>query len=180
MVGKADMISFEWFDVRQSTLIDVPQVYRIDSESMVSSFAEDTFINKMEYHGDMFLVATGHPSAENSPVYGYIVGSPNEMYTSKIFKGFIYISRFAVKNKVRRRGVGTSLLAVLENYMMATGKYRGIVLDVRASNTPSLTFFKTKGYVVSKRSKPEGYVTGDTRMDRYKVVLYKRFPTVNC
>jgi ribosomal protein S18 acetylase RimI-like enzyme len=174
------MINFGWFDVRQSEHTDVPQVYRIDSEAMVSSFAEDTFINKMEQHGDMFLVATGKPFTDNAPIYGYIVGSPNEIYMSKIFKGFIYISRFAVKNKVRRRGVGTSLLSVLETYMMATGKYRGIVLDVRASNTASLTFFKEKGYVVSKRSKPEGYSTGSTRMERYKVVLYKRFPTTNC
>jgi ribosomal protein S18 acetylase RimI-like enzyme len=175
------MINFGWFDIRQSSLTDVPQVYKIDSESMVSSFAEDSFINKVEYHGDMFLVATGCGLPDKSaPLYGYIVGSPNEVYT-RTYKGYIYLSRFAVKNMVRRRGIGTALLTVLENYMRATGKYRGIILDVRASNTASLTFFRKHGYIVSKnRSRPEGYTTGDTRMERYKVVMYKKFPVVNC
>lgn len=173
------MFSFGWFDVRKSSLTDVPQVYKIDSESMVSSFAEDSFINKVTQYGDMFLVATGTGTPGAEPVYGYIVGSPNEVYT-RSYRGYVYISRFAVKNKVRRRGIGKALLAVLERYMMSTGKYRGIILDIRASNTASLTFFRNAGYIVSKkRSREEGYGTGKTRMERYKVVMYKKFPVLN-
>ena len=169
--------------MRQSELSDVPHVYKIDSESMVSSFAETSFARNVVHHGEMFLVATGCGLPDRSePVYGYIVGTPNEIYShSSAYKGYVYVSRFAVKYKVRRRGIGKSLITVLENYMRSTGRYRGIILDVRASNTASLTFFRNAGYLVSKKqSRPEGYNTGVTQMDRYKVVMYKKFPEMRC
>ena len=170
------MVSFDWFEVRQSHLPDIPHVYKIDSRSMVSLFSEDAFVEKLLYYGDMFLVAT---ETQTNNVIGYIVGSSDKFYTRN-YPGYIYISRFAVKNRYRRRGIGTSLMMVLENAMLMTGKYRGMIGDVRLSNVPSLAFFKNNGYSVSPElSRANGYTHGDTPEEKYKIVLYKQFPFIN-
>jgi ribosomal protein S18 acetylase RimI-like enzyme len=133
-------------------------------------------VEKLIYYNDLFLVAT---EMETNRVIGYIVGSYDQSYTHE-FPGYIYVSRFAVKNKYRRRGVGTCLMMVLENSMLMTGRFKGVVADVRLSNTPSLTFFKNLGYTVSDTlSGKEMYKQGETPEERYKVVLYKKFPTIN-
>ena len=72
------------------------------------------------------------------------------------------------------------MMIVLENAMMMTGKFKGIVADVRLSNAPSLSFFRNIGYSARKKlSKPEKYKYGDTPTDRFRVVLYKDFPVIN-
>lgn len=171
------MVSFGWFEVRRSHLSDIPDVYKIDARSMVSSFSEDSFVDRIVHYSDLFLVSNEYTT---NSVIGYIVGSHDMFYTGE-FAGYIYISRFAVKNKHRRKGIGTSMLLCLEHAMMMTGKYKGIVADARLSNKPSLGFFESCGYKVSKElSRPDGYKRGDSYEDRYKVVLYKKFPTCNC
>lgn len=170
------MVSFDWFEIRKSDLPDIPHVYKIDSQSMVSDYSPDAFIEKLIYFGDMFLVAT---ETDTGRVIGYVVGSHDSTYTQE-YPGYVYISRFAVKNKFRRRGVGATMLMVLENAMLMTGKFRGMVGDVRLSNKPSLAFFKNSGYVPSNDlSRPNGYSHGNTPEERYKVVLYKNFPVIN-
>jgi ribosomal protein S18 acetylase RimI-like enzyme len=170
------MVNFDWFEVRQSHQNDIPTVYKIDSHSMVSSFSKDSFVDRLLNYGDMFLVAT---ETATGNVIGYVVGTHDAVYT-KEYPGYIYISRFAVKNKYRRRGIGTIMLLVLENAFMMTGKFHGIVADVRLSNAASVNFFKGNGYEVSKQlSRAEGYREGETKQDRYKVVLYKQFPIMN-
>ena len=84
------MVNFDWFEIRQSNLPDIPHVYKIDSQSMISEFSEDLFLERYIQYGDMFLVAT----LPDGTVIGYIVGSPNKIYT-KSFPGYVYISRFA-------------------------------------------------------------------------------------
>ena len=69
------------------------------------------------------------------------------------------------------------MILILENYAMLEGKYKGMIGDVRLSNTASLSFFYDKEYKRSDvLSKPDGYGHGNTYEDFYKVVLYKKFP----
>jgi len=164
---------FSWFGVRRVILNDLPDIYTIDSTSIVSNFSVDSMLERIVEHNDKCFVAI-----ENSTnkLIGYITGSTNTKYT-KSFPGYVYLSRFAVKNDYRRRGVGTALLVVLENHLLMEGGYLGAVGDVRRSNIPSLTFFDQNGYEHSvKLSREEGYEFGETKEDRYKVVMYKIFP----
>jgi ribosomal protein S18 acetylase RimI-like enzyme len=165
-------IDFSWFGVRRVRLNDLPSIYKIDSTSLVSNFSVDAMLERIVLYNDFCYAA--YENFENS-VIGYIIGTSNTHYTRN-FPGYIYISRFAVKDAYRRRGVGTTLLAILENNLIATGNYLGTVADVRKSNAPSLYFFDKNGYSRSENlSKAGAYDAGNTDDDRYKIVIYKQF-----
>jgi ribosomal protein S18 acetylase RimI-like enzyme len=166
------MIDFNWFSIRRVHLDDVPDIYKIDSTSLVSNFSVDGMLKRIIMYSDTCFVATEN-TTEN--VIGYIIATKNEYYTDD-FPGYVYMSRFAVKNKYRRRGVGTTLLVILENDLLMSRQCLGLVGDVRRSNIPSLTFFHKMGYNHSQRlSCANAYDSGDTPEDRFKVVIYKQF-----
>ena len=165
-------IDFSWFGVRQVSLTDLPSIYHIDSTSLVSNFSVDSMLERIVIYSDFCY--TAYENATNN-VIGYIIGTNITHYT-KDFPGYIYISRFAVKDVYRRMGIGTTLLTILENNLIATGMFLGTVADVRKSNIPSLNFFDKCGYSCSERlSKPGAYDAGDTEDDRHKIVIYKTF-----
>jgi ribosomal protein S18 acetylase RimI-like enzyme len=162
----------DWFSIRRVRLNDLPEIYKIDSTSLVSNFSIDGMLERVVKYNDISFVAVEN---NTNNILGYIIGTENEIYT-KNYPNYLYMSRFAVKNEYRRRGVGSTLLIILENHALASGKYRGLVGDVRRSNIPSLSFFEYHGFRRSTRlSKEEGYERGETAEDRAKVVLYKKF-----
>jgi ribosomal protein S18 acetylase RimI-like enzyme len=167
------MTDFDWFSIRRVRLNDLPSIYKIDSTSLVSNFSVDGMLERIVLYNDYSLVATENAT---NKVIGYIIGTENTFYTKEFPGGYVYLSRFAVKNEYRRRGVGTTLLVMLENHLLMSGKCLGIVADVRRSNIPSLTFFDKNNYTHSvKLSQKEGYERGDTPDDRYKIVIYRKF-----
>jgi ribosomal protein S18 acetylase RimI-like enzyme len=168
-----DFVDLNWFSIRRVRLNDLPDIYKIDSTSLVSNFSVDSMLVRIVQYNDFCYVAT---ETDTGKIIGYIIGTENDHYT-RSFPGYVYLSRFAVKNEYRRRGVGTTLLIILENNLLMSRKYLGTVADVRKSNTASLSFFENNGYLYSERhSRAEFYEAGDTEDDRFKVVIYKQFP----
>lgn len=171
MAGNVD---FDWFSVRRTHLNDIPYIYKIDSTSLVSNFSIDSLLERVVLYNDLCFVATENSTGN---VIGYIIGSGERHYT-KHFPGYTYISRFAVKDAYRRRGVGMTLLVIMENNLLMSGRSMGVVADVRKSNMASRAFFEKHEYSVSPHlSKPNAYERGDTPDDRFKIVIYKQFPS---
>ena len=169
----ATLADFEWFEVRQVRARDIPMVVKLDSTSFVSNFTVDSVLDRAVNFADRFLVAKEYFS---EVAIGYIIGSTDRMYTEG-YAGYVYISRFAVKNKYRQHGIGTSLLMTLENLLLRTREYRGMIADVRRSNTKAINLYQKMGFTQSEtHSKPDGYNEGKTEDDRFKVVMYKKFP----
>lgn len=169
----ATIADFEWFEIRQVRARDIPPIVKLDSTSFVSNFAVDSVLDRAVNFADRFLVAKEHFTED---VIGYIIGSTDRMYTGD-YNGYVYISRFAVKNNYRNKGIGSSLLMTLENLLMHTQEYRGLIMDVRRSNTKAINFYQKAGFIQSARhSHEDGYAEGKTEEDRYKVVMYKKFP----
>ena len=143
-----DFVDLDWFQIRRVRLNDLPAIYQIDSTSLVSNFSVDSMLVRIVQYNDFCYVATENAT---NKILGYIIGSINDHYT-KSFPGYVYLSRFAVKNEYRRRrGIGTTLLVILENNLLMSGRYLGTVADVRKSNYASISFFEKNGYSYSER-----------------------------
>lgn len=168
-----DVIDFGWFKVARVRESDIPTVHDIDSLSLVSNVSPEWFLSRFAHFKDRFLIARKHADGE---IIGYLSAAHN-MYYPEDLPGYVYISRFAVKDKYRRCGVGTALLSTLYDHLLEAGEYSGVVADVRKSNTISLRFFTGKHWFFEHPtlSRPGWYEKGATPDDKYKIVVYKPF-----
>jgi ribosomal protein S18 acetylase RimI-like enzyme len=168
-----DVISYEWYDVMRARSSDISSVRDIDALSLVSSVSPEFLYERREHYKDRFLIARKHTDGE---VIGYLTAA-HAMYYPEQLPGFVYISRFAVKNQFRRCGVGTALLMALYEHLIEAKEYRGVVADIRKTNIPSLKFFVGK-HLFQKHnelSRSGWYERGETEDDRYKIVVFKSF-----
>lgn len=167
-----NVVNYGWFSVEKARRDDIPSIYEIDSTSLVSKVSAGWIEDRYNQFTDQFFVARRYKTGE---VVGYLTAAGTGYYRDHL-PGFVYISRFAVKDQFRRCGVGTALVLILYDHMIVLG-HRGIVGDVRKSNTPSLNFFINKHCFLkhSFLSKPYAYDEGETQDDRHKVVVYKPF-----
>ena len=168
-----DVIDFGWYNVARVRESEVPTVQEIDSVSLVSTVSTDWFFDRFRHFKDKFLVARKHDTGE---IIGYLSASHN-MYYPEQLPGYVYIARFAVKCNYRRCGIGTALLTTLYEHLLDSKEYRGVVADVRKSNSISLKFFTGKHWFFEhpELSRPGWYEKGETPDDKYKIVVYKPF-----
>jgi len=168
-----NVIDYGWFDIVRARGIDLPRVYDIDSISLVSSVSPEWFEKRHEHYKDRFLIARRH---KNGEIVGYLTAA-HHMYYPDQLPGYVYLSRFAVKDQFRRCGIGTALLVTLYEHLIDAKEYRGVVGDVRKSNEISLKFFIGKHCFLKHEglSQPWWYEKGETPDDRYKIVVYKPF-----
>ena len=168
-----DVVDFGWYDVMRVRECDIPSVHDIDTLSLVSSVSPKWFLERFQHYKDRFLVAKRHKDGE---VIGYLTAAHN-MYYPEDLPGYVYVSRFAVKDRFRRCGVGTALLSTLYDHLLDAKEYRGVVADVRKSNSVSLRFFTGKHWFFEHPtlSRPGWYERGESLDDRYKIVVYKPF-----
>lgn len=168
-----NIVNYGWFSVEKANREDIPSVHEIDSTSLVSKVSAGWIEERRDRYTDQFFVARRHKTGE---IVGYLTAAGAGYYQDHL-PGFVYISRFAVKDRFRRCGVGTALLLMLYDHAIGNPDYRGITGDVRKSNTVSINFFINKHCFLKHRflSKPEAYESGETQDDRYKVVIYRPF-----
>jgi ribosomal protein S18 acetylase RimI-like enzyme len=168
-----DSIDYGWYDVMRARSSDIPSVRDIDALSLVSSVSENWLYDRREHYNDRFFVARKHSDGE---IIGFLTAAGCEYYPEKL-QNYVYISRLAVKNQYRRCGIGTALLIMLYEHLHEAKEYRGVVADVRKTNTPSLKFFTGKHlfFKHNELSRSKWYERGETEDDRYKIVVYKPF-----
>jgi len=174
MRGELDLCGFSVFP---STHEDIHDIKIIDSASLLSGVNESWFIGRQETYPMMFFVAKLHHS---NRVVGYFTAADAGAigYYNESLPGFVYLSRFAVSEGLRRCGIGTGLYnTMIDSIMRMPQRYRGVVGDVRKSNRDSLSFFGSKGFrEYEELSRPHWYNNGRTDDDRHKIVMYKLFP----
>ena len=83
------------------------------------------------------------------------------------------IARIAVRASCRRSGVGRRLLSEMEEKCSSLG-IRRIMLEVRESNMPAISFYRKNGFVTEGRRR--GYYPGSPPEDA--VLMGKELPAV--
>jgi ribosomal protein S18 acetylase RimI-like enzyme len=160
------------YDILLARREDLPPIRDIDAHSLVSRISEEWLQDRHAHYKDRFFIARIPDTGE---IIGYLTASHHLYYPSEL-PGYIYLSRFAVKEEYRRCRVGTALLIAIINHFKGLSDYRGLVADVRKSNKGSIRFFETRSFIRHDTlSRPDWYERGETPDDRYKVVLYYPF-----
>ena len=112
----------------------IPDVVRIDRESVPDPWSENAFISSMGYSNYIMLSAVD----ENDRAVGFIAAS--------FVFGDINIDNFAVDKAFRRMGVGSMLLTELEGLVESFAEC--IHLEVRESNATAQSLYRTFGFEV--------------------------------
>lgn len=121
--------------IRLMTEADVPAAARLESECMENPWSEKIFRESLALSYYTFLAAEG-PDGE-------IVGYAGLMNLS----GEGDVTNIVVSRKVRRKGIGETLLREL----MKLGREQGITdfsLEVRKSNLPAVSLYEKLGFAV--------------------------------
>jgi ribosomal protein S18 acetylase RimI-like enzyme len=168
-----EISNYGFYSIYHAQRADIPDIHGIDGVSFISTVSTEWVEQRREHFRDRFFVAKKH---NDGKIIGFLTGA-NENYYPGHLPGYTYISRFAVSVGHRRCGVGTALLTTLYDALIQHNDVRGVVADVRESNTPSLNFFLTKHAfsIHQGASAPGWYERGNTLEDRHKIVCYKTF-----
>jgi len=160
------------YDIVLATREDIPSIRDIDTHSLVSRVSEEWLHERHDQYKDRFFIAKQHGTGD---IVGYLTAA-HHLYYCDHLPGYVYISRFAIREDYRRRKVGTALLIALIEHLKGIGGYKGVVADVRKSNAVSLRFFESRFFIRHEvLSCQEWYQRGELPEDRHKIVLYHPF-----
>lgn len=119
--------------IRKMKETDIPAVARLEAEIFPDPWSERALMDSYRQKQTLLLVAY-----EDYQLIGYLI-----MYYA-LEDG--EIARIAVIPRKRRQGVGARLLLELENLCKIGGITR-LLLDVRESNGPAISFYTDYGFV---------------------------------
>ena len=119
--------------IRKMKETDIPAVARLEAEIFPDPWSERALMDSYRQKQTLLLVAY-----EDYQLIGYLI-----MYYA-LEDG--EIARIAVIPRKRRQGVGARLLLELENLCEIWGITR-LLLDVRESNGPAISFYTDYGFV---------------------------------
>lgn len=125
--------------IRQMREADLMSVYRITCNSLDEYYASDVFSYFMLRWPAGQLVAV-------DPV-GNVVGY---MTASRLGKGVVTITLFAVDPSYRNHGVGDELLRAFRHRSTMEG-HKSIQLEVRANNAAAIAFYSKRGFLQTSR-----------------------------
>jgi ribosomal-protein-alanine N-acetyltransferase len=111
---------------------DLEEVVGIERETFPNPWSFNAFLYELKRPFSMLWVATLAGS-----VIGYAVVVE---YTESL-----HLANIAVKKEYRRRGIGTSLLQVVEREARRLG-YKRVTLEVRKSNVGAQKFYRRNGF----------------------------------
>ena len=112
---------------------DLADVAELERECFADPWSEDALRSELSNEGAVFLVAK-----IRGETAGY-VGVHTVLDES-------YIANVAVKNRLRRQGIGAMLLDSAEKKVRAMG-CSFISLEVRVSNSPAISLYEKRGYI---------------------------------
>lgn len=119
--------------IRKMKEMDIPAVARLEAEIFSDPWSEQALMDSYRQKQTLLLAAY-----EDRQLIGYLI-----MYYA-LEDG--EIARIAVIPQKRRQGVGGRLLLELENLCEVGGITR-LLLDVRESNVPAISFYTDYGFV---------------------------------
>lgn len=131
-------------DVRPS---DVSALVDIEREVGPSTWSTKAFIDELSVVGgrQILLEEMDDRDSENA-------ASVLAFYISREVPGSVELLNIAVASDARRRGLGRLLLENLISYSIERG-VESLLLEVRASNHPAITLYKSSGFVEVGRRK---------------------------
>ncbi len=127
--------------IRPMAVGDIDTIFQIEVETFTDSWPKEAFVDRLGEDWTANFVAL-----HKGNIVGYLcaVGQVDELH----------IHNIAVSVPFRRRGIGRLLLAEAEAWGRKKQKLC-MILDVRASNTEAVSFYKTLGY--EKTGRRKGY-----------------------
>lgn len=111
---------------------DIPSLERIEKQSFSTPWGEKFFLEELENKNSVFFIARS-----GREVIGY-AGMSNIL-------GEGFISRVAVDESARKRGVATALFEALDDYAFKNNMSY-ITLEVRAGNSAAISLYEKSGY----------------------------------
>ncbi|NOZ59146.1 MAG: ribosomal protein S18-alanine N-acetyltransferase [Euryarchaeota archaeon] len=141
MCGDMSAGAFEILMIRKFRPSDLQRVYEIEAQSFRDPYHPLFLINLYELYGETFLVAE-----VDRRVVGYVIARKVNS------KG--HIIAIAVDPGFRCRGIGRALMLAVEEELKKMGVIE-LWLEVRASNTRAMRFYRRLGY--SEKEVLKGY-----------------------
>eukprot|EP01111_Echinosteliopsis_oligospora_P001123 TRINITY_DN1152_c0_g1_i3.p1 TRINITY_DN1152_c0_g1~~TRINITY_DN1152_c0_g1_i3.p1 ORF type:complete len:189 (-),score=32.70 TRINITY_DN1152_c0_g1_i3:102-668(-) len=159
------------FSVRQFVDEDVPQIRDIFARGMIGNFepyptikaAVEKYVQECynddlfsaaklkEVYGDQFwVVVDSRPEVDGASPNSeaaYIVGTVGLQRHNPTD---CELRRMSVREAYRKLGIAKMLLEVLENYALKQTELKKIFLGTCSLFAPAITFYKNKGYQLSK------------------------------
>jgi ribosomal-protein-alanine N-acetyltransferase len=135
--------------VREATDADLPEVIRINIESLPEHYTFTFWRNILYTWGKAFLVAE-----LCGEIVGYIMCRTlwRRSFFGNFFMGRVgHIISIAVKEGYRGRGVGTKLLVEAMRRLHTYYGAREVYLEVRVSNERAIRLYKKLGFRVVQR-----------------------------
>lgn len=111
---------------------DMPEVLDIENGSFEFPWSEDDFIRCLRQRNCIGMVAEHDERIVAFMIY-------------ELHKNRLHILNFAVRQELRRRGVGSQMVRKLANKLSNQRRNR-IMLEVRETNLPAQLFFRANGF----------------------------------
>jgi len=128
---------------------DLEEVYEIERSSFPDAWPKSQ-LRLYRPPQAQFLVAT-----LGEEVVGYVIGKVERSLEDRLFfsSGKVgHVLNIAVLPELRRSGIGTRMMAALEELFRREGAER-VRLEVRDSNLGAQRFYEELGYRIKKRSR---------------------------
>jgi ribosomal-protein-alanine N-acetyltransferase len=126
---------------------DLPRVYELACTSLSENYNPTLFIDLYSYWPEGFMVAE-----EAGQIVGFVFGILLSRADARILM-------LAVDNKLRARGLGTTLYREFQRQCAAKG-IRVISLEVRVSNSVAMKFYEKMGFQLVGKM-PNYYSNGE-------------------
>lgn len=117
--------------IKYAEMSDIPNITRIESESIDEPWNESQFISALLSDSDILLAAS-----YNNCTIGFIEAS--------FVLDEININSIAVDAKYRKLGIASMLIASLEKFF--SGSAEKLMLEVRSRNIPALNLYRKLGF----------------------------------
>ena len=140
-------------EIRPMVLKDLESVLSIEKVSFPTPWTRNMFQQELNLSFSRHLIAIKTDAEEKKEIIGYIV--------FWIIQDETQLQRIAIKNDLRKQGIGGLLIKEMIRMCTLEGVVKGS-LEVRSSNHAALSFYKKFGFVIKGTRK--GYYT-DTRED---------------
>lgn len=131
MCGEKSLIK-----IRISTLKDLPQILKLEKKNSVKTNENLYALFKIKNPNEKYQLFTAE---ENGKIVGY-----SRMHLYK-WNNSAYIITVLVDMKHRRKGIGTRLLNVMEEFA-GKNKSRILMFDTSSDNSPALQLYFKNGF----------------------------------
>jgi len=122
---------------------DIDEILKIEISSSPSPWNRKFFQDELSSENSVFLISR---NSHSDKIFGYLI--------FREYADFLEINNIVVSEKVRRTGIGSSLMDFIFKHAEKKNKKK-IFLEVRESNSEAIEFYRQFGF--SKISKRQSY-----------------------